>query len=272
MPPQIVFLKVSKSQSIPLKIFINKSNHVSPNSTQTTTTTKSLAINAKSLITLQNVPINYFHIRLSNNYLQSLIETQIRDVFVKVLFEMGLDQVCSVGISGKVSISSILRFNSTSAVFTNPLETSNTTEKGEKKVRYKFTIPLLLIISLRIHFNKLSKGDITYLHGINILSSTNPSFKLIKPENQFSLLVKKQSFKEIPIEEDDIQDEPVVLVEDDDLMVVPDDEVNDKEDGDEEDEGDTKGIDDKKSLHYKYRRIQIFNSIAHSIKLYIIES
>lgn len=67
MPPQVTFVKLTDKTIIPIKIFVNKSSNDNQTSIQNK---KTIAINSKSLITLNNQP---FQIQLSKNYLNSLI-------------------------------------------------------------------------------------------------------------------------------------------------------------------------------------------------------
>ncbi|KAG7661030.1 uncharacterized protein J8A68_005402 [[Candida] subhashii] len=77
MPPQITFIKISKSISLPIKVFIKQQS-----TSDSSITKNSYAINSKSLITLSN---NKFQLRLSNNYLSKII-SEISSDLKRILF------------------------------------------------------------------------------------------------------------------------------------------------------------------------------------------
>ncbi|KAK6198718.1 NPL4 family-domain-containing protein [Scheffersomyces amazonensis] len=230
MPPQIVFLKLSPTQTIPLKIFINKSfPSSSSTSSSSASASKSLAINSKSLITLHNAPINYFHIRLSDNYLTRVLE-DVQPCLNLILFTASLDKI----YPKKSGTNDTLSFSSSSSLFNDPLSALTTDNTGSgshshspSKFKFKLCVSLNLIINLRIRFNKLSTADILHLQNIGILSGSSPKFKLMKRDPQYSLLLKSQSFKSSTQHNNKQQDtDPIILVEDEDQDIVPSDSDN----------------------------------------------
>ncbi|CAI5757825.1 unnamed protein product [Candida verbasci] len=68
MPPQIIFLQITDNISTPIKVFVRRST--------TNGKPSSLSINQKSLITLKNK----YHIKLSKNYLDNIIEDLKEDL------------------------------------------------------------------------------------------------------------------------------------------------------------------------------------------------
>ncbi|KAG2731778.1 hypothetical protein G9P44_005365 [Scheffersomyces stipitis] len=86
MPPQITFVKVS-SRVLPVKVFVSKAGVGSSSNSRS-----SLAINETSLITLNNRS-NYFHIRLSNNFLSQLVNVQLNEVLLSVLLKAPLREL-----------------------------------------------------------------------------------------------------------------------------------------------------------------------------------
>ncbi|RCK56066.1 hypothetical protein Cantr_05454 [Candida viswanathii] len=76
MPPQVTFVKLGSNTDIPIKIFVKKSG-------TSTTKKKTVAINSKSLITLNNQP---FHVQLSKDYLNALV-AKLKLKILPILFD-----------------------------------------------------------------------------------------------------------------------------------------------------------------------------------------
>lgn len=166
MPPQITFITLDNRLTLPVKIFVNRNTNLS---------SSDISINSKSLIKLNN---NYFHIKLSNNYLNNLFNNQLNDKIVEVLFAKPLPQIISP-----------------SANFITISNTVGTT-------KYKLIIPTNLCLTIRYHLNLITPQDYTFLRLIH----GDFEEKLLKSDYQLNLLVNKNLF---------VKSEPSILQEDD---------------------------------------------------------
>ncbi|KAK6457644.1 single strand annealing-weakened 1 [Scheffersomyces xylosifermentans] len=237
MPPQITFVKVQQGIVLPIKIFVNKSAapHASANRSGDVS---SLAINSKSLITLNNKSA-YFHIRLSNNYLNSLINVQIRDVVLAVLYETPIKDQVSDRDATWIKITKKM--------------------PDDRNVRYRLEVPVSLVVQMRLGSSKLTENDIEFLNEgktklENILNDRN-----VRADNSLNLMRRKAVFNKKTGKEN----EPVILVEDEDEWNVSPEPEN------------TESIekpdkDDKKSLNYKFDRLRMSNNVQNCMKVYLI--
>jgi Single strand annealing-weakened 1. len=223
MPPQITFIRLSKDTSIPIKIFIKPSSSNQNKS--------SLAINSKSLITLNNTSPKYFQTRLSNNYLDNLINKLIRADLLNVLFDMCLEDIfSSVSTNKHIHI----KANSTTIILIH----------DDDKLKYTLVVPFQLVLLLRRAFRRLTQADVVWLenHNISLID------KNIRADSDINLLVKSVSFNEnspsVPIQQDE-----------NDVMFVPDDEASEES--------------MKKNLGYKISKVGIFNNLTYCVKIYL---
>ena len=223
MPPQITFIRLSKDTSIPIKIFIKPSSSNQNKS--------SLAINSKSLITLNNTSPKYFQTRLSNNYLDNLINKLIRADLLNVLFDMCLEDIFS-----SVSTNKHIHIKANS--------TTITLIHDDDKLKYTLVVPFQLVLLLRRAFRRLTQADVVWLenHNISLID------KNIRADSDINLLVKSVSFNEnnpsVPIQQDE-----------NDVMFVPDDEASEES--------------MKKNLGYKISKVGIFNNLTYCVKIYL---
>lgn len=180
MPPQISFIRLSKDTTTPIKIF-TKASSANQNKS-------SLAINSKSLITLNNSS-NYFQTRLSNNYLDNFINKLIKTNLLNVLFEISIPDLFS-----PVNAEKYTRITANSSTIT--------LNHDEDKLKYTLVVPLQLVLLLRREFRRLTNADLIWLenHKMAIVD------KNIRADSDINLLVKDVQFLEpnVPLEEPDV--------------------------------------------------------------------
>lgn len=100
MPPQVTFIKLTDRSTIPIKVFVKKNPNGKTVSTQDK---RSVAINSKSLITLNNQP---FQIQLSNDYLNSLVSKLKPELLPILIYNDNLEsQLLTIDDNIKVVIS-----------------------------------------------------------------------------------------------------------------------------------------------------------------------
>jgi hypothetical protein len=149
----------------------------------------SVSINSKSFLAVNN-KVNYFQIKLSNKYLNSLINDKLnsvlRDTFV-----------------------------------TTPIPQLINNENGQSYIRiaskidtvnYILVVPKALVVTVRIYLRKLSSGDERYLTSINQAGLFE---KPLASSHSMCVMRKLSHF---------VKQEPKVLREDDEEMA--DDESN----------------------------------------------
>jgi hypothetical protein len=171
MPPQITFIKLDDRLTVPVKIFVNRNTVLS---------VSDISINSKSLITLNN---NYFQIKLSNNYLNSLFNDTLNKKIAEVLFEKPLNEIVNLEPSENIKISNII-----------------------DSINYKLSIPKILCLTVRCRLNLLTSQDYTYL---SLINQGNFSEKVLQSDFQMNLLVNTSQFVKL---------EPSLLVESDEEM------------------------------------------------------
>lgn len=167
MPPQITFVKVSL-RVLPVKVFVSKAGVGSLSNSRS-----SLAINETSLITLNN-RLNYFHIRLSNNFLNQLVNVQLNEVLLSVLLKAPLRELVENRDDTWVKL--------------------RQTTLDDKKLKFRLEVPVHLIVRLRLELDKLTIDDIEFVNSgkfklENILKEKNS-----RADNSLLLMTKRNVF------------------------------------------------------------------------------
>lgn len=231
MPPQITFVKVSL-RVLPVKVFVSKAGVGSLSNSRS-----SLAINETSLITLNN-RLNYFHIRLSNNFLNQLVNVQLNEVLLSVLLKAPLRELVENRDDTWVKL--------------------RQTTLDDKKLKFRLEVPVHLIVRLRLELDKLTIDDIEFVNSgkfklENILKEKNS-----RADNSLLLMTKRNVFNNRSFLE-----EPTILVEEDESLGLSEGSEVEKENTD-------KHLDDKKSVSYKVNGLRMFNNTQNCMKLYMI--
>lgn len=125
MPPQITFVKLTSYEVIPLKIFVKRKVQDADNST------KSLAINSKSLITLNNH--NNYQTKLSTSYLTRLIDDILGSHLKKHLLTTPISEI----VKKKVTVINY----------------------KDDKISVKMVIDVQYLIALRVKLGKVDSSD-----------------------------------------------------------------------------------------------------------------
>ena len=171
MPPQISFVTIDDRLTVPIKVFINRGVISRPSS---------VSINSKSFLAVSN-KVNYFQIKLSNKYLNSLINDKLNSVLRDTFVTTPIPEIIN-----NESAQSYVRIAS-------DIDT----------IKYILLVPKALVVTVRLYLRMLTSGDEEYLTSINQAGLFE---KPLKRGQSMCLMRKSSHF---------VKQEPKILREDD---------------------------------------------------------